>query len=422
MRSVEHQIQAALALAEPLESLTLTLGDAHGCVLAADVQAAYPVPAFPTAAIDGYAVNAALTIRAGHRGDAGMPTRSFDVVDWLQPGFTTDQPVVGNEAVHVTAGTMIPATCTAVVGAGTNPPGQSTAQFARCVIDIRDAVDVGAGIASAGSLAGCDDVVLPAGTVLTDRAIAAAAAVGRSRVSVHPQPRVVIMTVGDHLIDAGQAIVEGLVHDATSAMLLSAARAAGAVAFRGGPVQRHPDAISAALEDQCVRADLIVVLSAVESDDDVAEDVVVQALRVSGEPDIDFCGISPGSRIGLTTAGPDTVPVVTIESGALSAFVGFEVIVRPMIAAMAGRREVFRSVERAIIDSTVADVPPKPTFLPSLTTTDPLTGELRVQPMRESAQSASLWLYRADSIMIIPADVTSLLEGDEVTVVRLSQS
>jgi len=42
--------------------------------------------------------------------------------------------------------------------------------------------------------------------------------------------------------------------------------------------------------------------------------------------------------------------------------------------------------------------------------------------MRESPQSASLWLYRADSIMIIPADVTSLLEGDAVTIVRLSQS
>lgn len=421
MRSVEQQVQAALALARPLEPLALTLGDAHGCVLAADVKAAYPVPAFPTATVDGYAVNAALTTGVGHRAGSGATGRSFDVVDWLRPGFTTDQPVSGSEAVYLTAGTMVPASYTAVVGAGIEPPEQNTGRFAHRVIDIRDSVKAGSGIALAGSLADRDDVVLRAGTVLTDRAIAAAAAVGRSRVSAHPQPRVVIMTVGDHLIETGQELVDGLVHDATSAMLLSATRAAGAIAFRGGPVQRDPAALAVALEDQCVRADLIVILSAVEDDDSI-EDVVVQALRACGEPEIDFARISPGTRIGLTTAGPDAVPVVTMDAALLSAFVGFEVIVRPMIAAMAGRRDVFRNTERAVLDSTLTAGPTASAFLPSQTVTDPLTGELRVTPMRESPQSASLWLYRADSIMIIPADVTSLLEGDAVTIVRLSQS
>lgn len=436
MRSVEEQVQAARDLARPLESLELTLGDAQGCVLAADVEAAYPVPAFPTATMDGYAVNAAMTVRVGADSCARSlgPGTAFDVVDWLRPGFTTDQPLSGTQAVYVRTGTMVPTCCTAVVSAGIDLVELVTEQEARraidgrsardlcSVIDIPDVVEPGAGIALAGSYVAPEDVVLRAGTLLTERAIAAAAAVGRSRVRAHPRPRIVIITVGDHLVEVDQAIVEGLVHDATAAMLVAAARTSGAVAFRGGPVQADPAAIARALEDQCVRADLVVVLAAVADDDDQTQNVVVQALRESGEPDIEHCRISPGTKIGLTTVGPDAVPVVTMDGLALSAFAGFEVIVRPMIAAMAGRDDVLRSVERAVVNSCVTDVPPVFTILAARTIPDPITGELRVEPMRELAHSASLWLYRANSIMIIPADVTSLVEGDEVEIVRLSES
>lgn len=436
MRSVEEQVQAARDLAHPLESLELTLGDAQGCVLAADVEAAYPVPAFPTATMDGYAVNAAMTVRVGADSCArslGQGT-AFDVVDWLRPGFTTDQPLSGTQAVYVRTGTMVPTCCTAVVSVGIDLVELVTGQEARraidgrsardlcSVIDIPDVVEPGAGIALAGSYVAPEDVVLRAGTLLTERAIAAAAAVGRSRVRAHPRPRIVIITVGDHLVEVDQAIVEGLVHDATAAMLVAAARTSGAVAFRGGPVQADPAAIARALEDQCVRADLVVVLAAVADDDDQTQNVVVQALCESGEPDIEHCRISPGTKIGLTTVGPDAVPVVTMDGLALSAFAGFEVIVRPMIAAMAGRDDVLRSVERAVVNSCVTHVPSVFTILAARTIPDPITGELRVEPMRELAHSASLWLYRANSIMIIPADVTSLVEGDEVEIVRLSES
>jgi molybdopterin molybdotransferase len=405
MRSVEEQVQAARDLARPLESLDLTLGDAQGCVLAADVEAAYPVPAFPTATMDGYAVNAAMTVHVGADSCARSlgPGTSFDVVDWLRPGFTTDQPLSRTQAVHVRTGTMVPTCCTAVVSAGIDSAELVTGHSARraidvcsardlcSVIDIRDVVEPGAGIALAGSYVAPEDVVLRAGTILTERAIAAAAAVGRSRVRAHPRPRVVIITVGDHLVEVDQAIVDGLVHDATGAMLVAAARSVGAMAFRGGPVQADPAAIGRALDDQCVRADLVVVLSAVADNGNQTENVVVQALRESGEPDIEHCGISPGTRIGLTTVGPDAVPVVTMDGLALSAFAGFEVIVRPMIAAMAGRGDVLRSVERAVVNSCVTDLPSVFTILAARTVPDPITGELRVEPMRELAHSASLW-------------------------------
>ncbi|NQU36717.1 MAG: hypothetical protein HQ526_03865 [Actinobacteria bacterium] len=438
MRSLEQQVAAARVLAQPLPPLQLPLGAAHGCVLAEDVTAAYPVPAFPTAIVDGYAVNttppAGVTSR--YRSGAELSNASFEVIDWLRPGFMTDQPVLFMQAVHLTTGSMVPKSCTAVMATDIDLTVQGESSEAttdslraasaldafEAVVDIRDSVEPGAGIARTGSYVAPDDVVLPAGTALTGRAIAAAAAVGRSRVRAHPKARVVIITVGDQLLDADRAIIDGLVHDSTSEMLLAAARAAGAVAVRGGPVPHDPVAIAIAVEDQCVRADLIVILSSVGSSREAGDEAVIESLGRLGAPETEFCRIDPGTRIGLTTVGPDSLPVVMMDCGALSAFVGFEVVAKPMSTAMSGRSHESPNVELATLGSALVAPPMVPGFVPARTGMDVGTGKLRVEPIRESAHSASLWLYRADSIMIIPADATSLVEGDVVEVVRLSGS
>ena len=45
MRSVEQQLQAAIAQASPLSPLELSLRESRDCVLAADVTALYPIRA-----------------------------------------------------------------------------------------------------------------------------------------------------------------------------------------------------------------------------------------------------------------------------------------------------------------------------------------------------------------------------------------
>ena len=76
MRSVEQQLQAAIAQTSPLSPLELSLRESRDCVLAADVTALYPIPSFNAAAHDGYAVVAQAVAGAS----AGSPV-TLTVVD-----------------------------------------------------------------------------------------------------------------------------------------------------------------------------------------------------------------------------------------------------------------------------------------------------------------------------------------------------
>ena len=60
-RSVEEQLQEVLRDIEPLEPFPIGLMESRGCVLAEDVTAPWPLPAFDTASVDGYAVHALQT-------------------------------------------------------------------------------------------------------------------------------------------------------------------------------------------------------------------------------------------------------------------------------------------------------------------------------------------------------------------------
>ena len=52
MRSVEEHLQAVLAGVVPLSPLDVSLVEARACVLAEDVTAPWPLPAFDNAAVD----------------------------------------------------------------------------------------------------------------------------------------------------------------------------------------------------------------------------------------------------------------------------------------------------------------------------------------------------------------------------------
>ncbi len=418
-RTLDEQIDAAVMLAQPLQPLQLPLSAAHGCVLAADVTASRSVPSFPTATVSGYAIDAgtAVAVQSGH-------TASLEVVDSLRPGFESDFPVTARQTVYLTSGSMVPASCTAVVDRPEKVPRRLSGHS--CVVDITDRIEPGSGIALPGSHLFRDEVVVPAGTTLTDRAVAAVVAAGRARVSVFPQPRVLIVTVGDELVQIDEELSVGLVHDAVMPMLLSAVTAAGGHSVRSVPVRRDSKSLATALVDEVARADLIVVLSTVSAGREIDE-LVPEALAQLGGDRVEYCRVEPGEWIGVTQICPggvndDRVPLVVLNRQELAAYVGFELVVRPMIAAMAGRKQIYRRLESATLTQSLEESDGTPRLLPAQTTVDPTSGELLVQPMRESVDSASLWLYRADSIMIIPADVASLAPGDSVALIDLAES
>ena len=194
MRSVEEHLQAVLAGVEPLSPLDVTLVDARGCVLAEDVTAPWPLPPFDNAATDGYAVKAADLLAASD----GKPV-VMRVIDDVPAGYRASVELRESTAIRIMTGAPLPEGAEAVVPVEWTDGGMPEVRFTR-------AIARGANVRRRGDDVSLGEVVATAGTVLGPREIALLAAVGRGRVSVHPQPRVVIISTGSELVEPGSPL------------------------------------------------------------------------------------------------------------------------------------------------------------------------------------------------------------------------
>ena len=288
-------------------------------------------------------------------------------------------------------------------------------------VTVAAAQPVGTGVARAGSQRAEGAQLLAAGTRLGDRELATVAAGGHSRVAVHPEPRVVIITVGDELVDTTRALIPGLAYDVVSIMLVAAGEQAGATTFRGGPSRRDALVLARTVQDQLVRADLIVIAGEDESVTDPQEGLVASALRAAGCQDLEYCQLKPGPAIGVGTVGEDAIAVIAVGASALAAFVGFEVLVRPVIAALAGRKSLFRPVVRAKLTESLSSHAGIREFVPANVRFDDQGAHPLVGSIHEPAEEAALWLGTANGLVILPEDQPAKHEGDEVAVIRLDR-
>jgi molybdopterin molybdotransferase len=112
---------------------------------------------------------------------------------------------------------------------------------------------------------GIEHVLLPQGTAIGARHVALLAAANLGRIWVHPKPRVVVVTIGSDLADPGT--LEELRPDINGIALTTASTAAGAMTFRVGPLQSNSELVRSAIEDQLVRADVIITACGMNAGD-----------------------------------------------------------------------------------------------------------------------------------------------------------
>ncbi|MFM9134995.1 MAG: gephyrin-like molybdotransferase Glp [bacterium] len=404
MRSVEEHQRIALEAVRPLEPITLPLLDAAGCVLAEEVTAAWPLPSFDNSSMDGYAVLAADVASASPESPVVL-----DVVDDVPAGYRATERVSPGRAIRIMTGAPLPDGAEAVV-----PVEATDAGIER--VEIRSPVAPGSSIRRAGEDVVAGTPVLEVGTVLTARSIALATAVGKAEVRVHPRPRVVVISTGNELVDPGVPLRHGLIADSNSVMLVTAAREAGAAAFRAGPVPDDEERLMATLDDQLVRADLVVTSGGVSMG---AYDTVKAVLSRIGTVEFVKVGMQPGMPQGFGVLGDDAIPIATLPGNPVSAYVSFEVFVRPLIRRMMGFERVHRPVVSAVCTAGFDSPSGKTQFA---------RVQLRVEDGRyvahpEGAQGSHILggLARADALAVIPPEVTRVEQGDVLTVIDLGR-
>ncbi|WP_435298453.1 molybdopterin molybdotransferase MoeA [Timonella sp. A28] len=404
MRTVQEQLAHVLAMVHQVSPIDVVLTDAAGCILAADIVVSEDVPSRPLAACDGYAVRSDDVRGASPSNPATLPVAHV-VNDATAEPFR----IVEFQAIRVSAGVPLP------VGADTVVPLHDTNR-GDATVHVYQRPEPGQHVWSRGSDVAAGETALRAGTRLGARQIAFAASLGYQRIRVHPAPRVVIVPIGDELIQPGSN--QPGVFDANGPSLRTAVRDVGGVAIQVAPVSDANSQLREALEDQLVRADLLITTGGLsEGENDTLKDV----LSPLGKVRFDHVAMHPGMNQGCGELAVETfvrdeerrVPMYALPGHPAAAQIGFEVFVRPALRAMAGYTDVYRPSIAAISTTRWVSPPGIRQFLPVVVTGSPDEG-YQFFPVGDPARAETLTmgaLSQANALAVVPEDTREVTIG-----------
>ena len=404
MITVAEHLGRVLGVVAPLSPLQLGLMDAHGCVLTEDVVAPAPLPGFDNSAVDGYAVRLADVAGASETSPVVLP-----VTGDVAAGPASPLRVQPGVCVRIMTGAMVPAGADSVIPVEWTDGGVASVTIRRAPVE-------GANVRRTGEDVAAGETVLAAGTHLGAVQIGLAAAVGRSRLLVRPRPRVVVVSTGSELVEPGQALGPGQIVDANSPALTAAAVEAGAIAYRVGIVPDDPRALAATLEDQLVRADVLVTSGGVSVG---AYDVVKEVLSRLGTVSFDRVAMQPGMPQGFGTIGPDSTPVFGLPGNPVSALVSFEAFVRPALRKMLGATPLERPRVRAVTTAPLRSPSGKRSYL--RVALDVRDGAYAVTPVSGPGSHLLAGMSRATALAVVPEGVEVVEAGQAVEVLVLER-
>ena len=298
----------------------------------------------------------------------------------------------------------------------------------------------------AGGDAKAGDVLVSAGTRLRPDAIAVIAAAGAAPSPVRPRPRVVVLSTGSELAEPGTPIIPGRIWDSNSFMIAAAAREAGCLAYRQAIVPDNPEQVLPAIEDQLVRADLLVTTGGVSMGGE--HDVVKAALPQLGTITFRKVAMQPGmpQGFGIIAAEPrplprgakgrrrhlaqaarprqrarkrlpgadEQVPIFTLPGNPVSAYVSFQVFVRPAIGALqADGGWAWRRWGRG---DRAAALAARPALVPARRAGPPGRAG---QPLAGQGSHQVATLGKANALIIVPEWVVQAAAGEKADVLVL---
>ncbi|HSJ46907.1 MAG TPA: gephyrin-like molybdotransferase Glp [Euzebyales bacterium] len=393
---LSDHLQGIIDAIRPLAPIQLSLLDASGCALAADVVAHSDIPPFDNSAMDGYAVVAEAV-------DGWLPI-SGEIAAGDDP---TAVPAEPGTAVRIMTGAAVPAGANAIV-----PVEQVEEDEAR--IRVLRAPRPGAHIRAAGESVRRGETVLVAGTVLDAASIGMLAALGHSYVSVYPQPRIVVVSTGEELADPGTERAPGEIYDANSYVLTILARDTGAQTVRRMVPSDDRIRLRETIEELLPHADVLVTTGGVSAG---RYDLVKVVLAELGDVRFTKVGMRPGmpQAFGFVEADPDRfIPCFGLPGNPVSAYVSFEVFVRPTIRRMQGRRDLSRPRISATLEAPLDSIVDKVEFTRvRLRRRD---GEWQARPTGDQGSGILRSMVEADGLAEVPADRDHLDVGERVVV------
>ncbi len=408
IQEAQARLRAGLTPAAEKERIPLT--EAAGRVLAEAVAAPLDHPPFDNSSMDGFAVRAAELSAAGPQ----TPVR-LRVVGEAAAGGAAGPRVETGTAVRIMTGAPLPDGADAVVPVEATDAGGRGAADLPDEVGILQAVAAGAYVRRRGEDLAAGALALPVGRRLRPQDIGALAMLGQATVAVWRRPRVAVFSTGDELMPVAEKLGDGKIHDSNSLMLAALVESCGAEALRLAAASDDEAAIAARLEEaRALGADLILSSAGVSVG---AYDFVRPALERDGALDFWRVNMRPGKP--LTFGHTRGTPFVGLPGNPVSAFVGFEVFLRPALHFLGGEPGWQRLAITARLGEDV-ESDGRATYLRGWLAEDGAQG-YSVRLTGHQGSGNLFGLTQSNALVALPAGVKSKQVGEPVVVWPLTE-
>jgi molybdopterin molybdotransferase len=396
MESVMPEMGRELLLAETAavtESVVVPLMAALGGVAACGVYAREDSPPFDRSALDGFAFRSEETVAAA----VDAPLR-FRVAGVIYAGDRGEAGPGPGEAVKIMTGAPIPPGADCVLGkervrveGGAAVIAEPIAQYDNVIFRGED-VEKGA-------------LLFPAGTVLTSAHLGVLASAGLDRVAIRRPLRIGLFCTGDEIVPPGAPLVPGKIYNSNETLLASRLKELGFSSAEVLPqMGDDADRVAGMIEDRIADFDLLITTGAVSVGD---KDIFHEVFTKLGVRRI-FSRLQtrPGQAV-LCGVYKDKL-LVCLSGNPFAAILSFELLVRPVLAKMAGCGGL--QYRRAILDTPYSKKAGIRRFVRAKLDADHVT-------LPGGNTSGRLFTFAACNAFVdVPAEVETLQPGDEVTI------
>lgn len=404
--SVEQVLARVLARVEPLPSERIHVAQALDRILADDVVAAVSVPPFANSAMDGYAVRA-----ADVAGATPQTPITLIPVDDIPAGRMATRSVGAGEAARIMTGAPVPPGADAVV------PVEQTDDRWRAAgnaplparVAVYRSVAPGENVRPAGEDIQAGQTVLRAGAALRPQDIGVLVSLGVVEVAVHRRPKVAILATGDELVELGQPLAPGQIHNSNSYMLAGLVQQCGGVPLHLPVARDTLTEVRARFQEALALEPDFVLSSAGVSVG--THDVVRTVVDELGEVEIWRVNVRPGKPLAFGHVGQ--VPFFGLPGNPVSAMVTFDLFVRPALLRASGADPLSVPLVSAMLDEDL-QLDGRRTYLRVVLSER--DGELVARTTGTQSSGALMSMVLADGLLIIPEGHVHVTAGSRFMV------
>jgi len=340
-------------------------------------------------------------------------SQTLSVVADIPAGSSPTVSLNVGQAARIMTGAQLPQGATAVIAVeDTDVKHHLAGTAAPQTITFSKQLRQGENIRQHGMDMNRGDAVLPKGRILKPQDLGLLATLGVSNVTVHKKPRVALISSGDELLPVDMPLEAGKIRDSNSYTLAAAVELTGAEVLRLGVAKDTRESVTTLLERAVTeKADLILSSAGVSVG---AFDFIKEVIEANGNMDFWRVNMRPGKPLAFGSYRG--IPFIGLPGNPVSAFVGFEVFVRPTLGRLGGQMDGSRPMIKVRCEEEIMSDGRESYLRARLRLSD---GIYTASLTGHQGSGNLLSLVQADALLIIPAGVKCVPASSEVNAILL---